>query len=107
MTTEAESTAPLIDTGWNEIDDLEDQVSEYCTVSELLKEHPHDVVRYLQQKGVAKLGEFSAPVSSTASSPVLQHAWQYTQHAVFLYGSKAHAGVALRECATNAHPAWY
>jgi hypothetical protein len=51
--------------GWEAIQDLEEgsHLSEDCGVAQLYQEHPHDVLRYLQTKGVARLGEFKAPAS--------------------------------------------
>ena len=88
------------DQGWDDLEDVEDQVTDKCTVVELLDEHPNDIIRYvqvmsptmvlsgrshplvsstepcstsgnpgllcsgvaLQSKGVAKIGELTAPV---------------------------------------------
>ncbi|GAB4819760.1 hypothetical protein N2152v2_006806 [Parachlorella kessleri] len=55
-----DTLTPLLDEGWDQLDHVEEQVSEHCNVASLLREHPHDVVRYIQSKGVAKLGEFCA-----------------------------------------------
>ena len=58
-----DAITPLLDEGWDQLDHVEEQVTEHCNVASLLNEHPHDVVRYIQSKGVAKLGEFCAKVS--------------------------------------------
>jgi len=42
--------------------EVEAQVSESCDVSQLLGERQAEVLRYLQTKGVAKLGEFQEEV---------------------------------------------
>lgn len=47
---------------WDDVEGLEDR--SYCDVGRLFREHPHDVVGYLQADGIAKLGEFEAPVRS-------------------------------------------
>ncbi|GAB4820880.1 hypothetical protein N2152v2_007926 [Parachlorella kessleri] len=36
------------DQGWDDLEDVEDQVTDKCTVVELLDEHPNDIIRYVQ-----------------------------------------------------------
>lgn len=38
------------------------RISEACTVEQMFNEHPHDVLKFLQTKGVEKLAEFTAEV---------------------------------------------
>jgi hypothetical protein len=45
------------------LQDIEDEVTESCTVSNLLEERQAEVLRFLQAKGVTKLGEFEEEVS--------------------------------------------
>lgn len=48
--------------GWSDIEDLEGRPADSCDVATLFKEHPQDLLRYLQTKGIARLGTFWAPV---------------------------------------------
>lgn len=45
--------------------EVEDDVTEYCSVDELLVKHHTRVLRYVQEKGVALLGEFEEEVCCT------------------------------------------
>lgn len=38
------------------------RITTACTVQSMFKEHPHDVLRFLQTSGVEKIAEFSAEV---------------------------------------------
>lgn len=65
---ESGAQQPLLDQAWEDIDHIEEAVTECCNVQALLSEHPHDVVRLRGAGRAEGRDEHAAP-------PVHAHNW--------------------------------